>query len=159
MATKTYVLLSSIPTGNSPGQTPIKSCSAILENKLQCWNASAFVVKTLRDGKPFEYQLCRRHAMIEQATPDTETQKALSTTSDAAEVKIDAKPVEAEKTATRVISDSTSSFKPAPAKQKQEPKLEDIQSEVDRKVATSSSESTPAAKPLLAPKTPKPAAF
>lgn len=156
MATKTYVLLSTIPTGNSPGQTPIKQCSALLENHLQCWNASAFVVKTLRDGKPFEYQLCRRHAMIEQALPPEDV-KAFSTTSDATEVKIEAKPVEgidnAKKTGTRVVADSKSSFTPAQTKQ---PELKDIQSEVDRKV---SADATPAAKPLLSPKTTKPAAF
>lgn len=150
MAAKTYTLLSTMPTGNGPGQTPIKQCSALLENKLQCWNASSFIVKTMRSGKPFEYQLCRRHAMIEQALPP-EAVKALDTTSDAATVKVE------EKTASRVVSDSTSSFKPAPAKITDFPidKTDAFEERQDREKA----DVTPAAKPLLAPKTPKPAAF
>lgn len=149
MATKTYTLLSSIPTGNGPGKTPIVQCSAVLDNHLQCWNASSFLVKTLDvTGKPTEYQLCRRHAMIEQALGDQpQTAQALATTSDTKEVKVE------EKSTTRVVADSTSSFKPAPAKEKQESNLEDIKSEIDRKIKA---DTTPAAKPLLAPKVTKP---
>jgi hypothetical protein len=146
---KTYTLLSSIPTGNKPGQTSIKQCSAILDNHLQCWNASAFVVKTTdKDGNSTEYQLCRRHAMIEQAMAPAATE--LKTTSDVAEVK-----AEEPKPATKVITESTSTFKPAPAKPT-EPM--DIVAEIDRKVSEDP-DPTPAAKPLLSPKTVKPAAF
>jgi hypothetical protein len=117
---------------------------------MQCWNASAFVVKTTdKDGNSSEYQLCRRHAMIEQAMAPAATD-TLKTTSDLAEVK-----TEEAKTATKVITESTSTFKPAPAKPT-EPM--DIVAEIDRKVAEDP-DPTPAAKPLLSPKTPKPAAF
>jgi hypothetical protein len=154
---KTYTLLSSIPTGNKPGQTPIKQCSAILDNHMQCWNASAFVVKTTdKDDNSSEYQLCRRHAMIEQAMAPAATD-TLKTTSDLTEVKTAESGAKTEaKPATKVITESTSTFKPAPAKPAAEPM--DIVAEIDRKVSEDP-DPTPAAKPLLSPKIPKPAAF
>ncbi len=154
MATKTYTLLTTMPTGVGPGKMPIKQCSAVLDNHLQCWNASAFLVRTLDSaGKPTEYQLCRRHAMIEQVLEDQpQTAQALASTSDAKEVKV-------EEVKTKTVSESKSSFTPAPAKEQQESEPEDIQSEMERKIASDAESLATPAKPLLVPKTSKPAAF
>jgi hypothetical protein len=115
---------------------------------MQCWNASSFLVKTQdAKGKPMEYQLCRRHAMIEQSQPVQES-KILDTTSDATEVTLPAEPA---KPVTKVVAESKSSFKPAPPKQETE--------ETQQNTPNATSGSTPAIKPLLQPKTPKPAAF
>lgn len=82
--TKTYTLLSSLPTGNKPGQIPITKCSAIIENKMQCWRAGDFLVTETTDVpateedsasvKYLQYQLCRAHA-VQQQQKDEKTQK------------------------------------------------------------------------------------
>lgn len=82
--TKTYTLLSSLSTGNKLGQTPITKCSALIENKMQCWRAGDFMVMETTDVpatekdsasvKYLQYQLCRAHA-VQQQQKDEKTQR------------------------------------------------------------------------------------
>jgi len=82
--TKTFTLLSNVPTGNGPGRIPIGQCSEIMENKCQCWRAAADYLVTVvypidetAEGVKLvqrvdTYQKCRRHAQIEKEEYDKE---------------------------------------------------------------------------------------
>jgi hypothetical protein len=78
--TKTYTPLSQLAS------VAVKTCSAILPNRLQCWRAGdvQVIIQTTeetKDDKPLtvtetEYQLCYRHASIEQQQDAVDAQKA-----------------------------------------------------------------------------------
>jgi hypothetical protein len=80
MITKTYTALASIP------KTKVVTCSAVLENHMQCWRAGDFLVRqiTVIPAAPAtkttpavaeqvdvtDYQLCRRHANADKEEYD-----------------------------------------------------------------------------------------
>jgi hypothetical protein len=80
MVTKTYTALASIP------KTKIVTCSAVLENHMQCWRAGDFLVHqvTVQPAvaatkttpavaeavDELDYQLCRRHANADKEAYD-----------------------------------------------------------------------------------------
>jgi hypothetical protein len=72
---------------------PIKNCTAMLENHMQCWRAASFEVSdtdTTTDGPAFEpYQLCRYHAQIDltQAPAKPSVEEGKIQTQDVAPVK------------------------------------------------------------------------
>jgi hypothetical protein len=81
--TKKYMPLSILPTGSGPSQIKIGTCSAILDNHMQCWRAGDIYVEETTiipaDGASSEktkvtsYQYCRRHAVAALGV-DTKTQ-------------------------------------------------------------------------------------
>ena len=96
---KTYTPFTELSVGTKVGQTPIEKCSAILPNSLQCWRAADVVVtrvetlqglpggmeEAAKHPKITKYQLCRRHALIEQEQDALAAREDESTTQ-AAEV-------------------------------------------------------------------------
>jgi hypothetical protein len=81
--TKKYMPLSILPTGSGPSQIKIGTCSAVLDNHLQCWRAGDIYVEettvipadgaSLEKTKVTSYQYCRRHAVAALAA-DAKTQ-------------------------------------------------------------------------------------
>lgn len=77
--TKTYTPLSQIPA------VKVRTCAAILPNKMQCWRAGDVQVvrqtttpKTENSDETVEkveYQLCYRHTQIEQQQDEIEAAK------------------------------------------------------------------------------------
>jgi len=104
---KTFTSLKEVPTGTGPGQIQIGKCSAVLDNRMQCWRAGEFLVTTTKtvttpavmDGDKVvtpedkaevldsQYQLCRAHKLFEEQQYENEKIKEANATAKTTETK------------------------------------------------------------------------
>jgi len=105
----------SLAQGEAPAGVKIGNCSGILPNKMQCWRAADFLVIATgpvieaTDTTPAsqhvdQYQLCRRHAVMEQETDGAEALAAQRLANDQAQATTAEAKVAADKVAVKQAS-------------------------------------------------------